>query len=134
MRRGFILAAAAACALIGVQPAAAQSDEVPFTGTTRVDAAVIRDAVQEILYFAPRGLKCDTLTGVEASLLPESWTPADPNFRIGPPGTRYERWDVSLCGRVERFLLGFWTAPDGGTLFQVGYPLPADAPTPLPRP
>ena len=122
MMGGFILAAALAAAA----PDAAQPSQIRFTGHTTADATLIRDALNEVARFSGHALKCGELTAVEASILPDGWQPADPNYRIGPPGTRYERWAVAQCGRTVPFLLGFWNAAEGGTLFQVGYPFPEE--------
>lgn len=135
----FILAAAALAP--AVQAPAAPADpaspsapaaEIGVTGDTIADPKVARDALRELGGFASRALKCSQIDGVEASALPAGWIPADPNFRIGPPGARYERWEVKLCGRSEPFLLAFWSEA-GGPQFQVGHPFPADPAKP-PKP
>jgi hypothetical protein len=112
--------------------AAADSLKVRFAGKTSADAAVAHEAVKEIVRFAPYGFRCDSVAAVEASLLPEGWMPADPNYRMGPPETRYERWEVSLCGRVEPVMVAFWSEPDAGPQFQVAHPFPAAAAPPRP--
>ena len=130
----FYLVAAIAIALVsppsappGAAPAAtASAVQVHVTGTTTADPALIRDAASEIQRFSAAALKCDQLSAVKASVQPAGWQPADANYRIGPAGTRYERWEASLCGRTEVFLVGFWAAAEGGTLFQVGYPFPKE--------
>jgi hypothetical protein len=106
----------------------ARADQVHFTGRTTVDGIVIRDALQTVLRVAAASLHCNQLTAVEASVLPAGWAPADPASRVGPAQTRYERWDAALCGHSEPFLLGFWPASDGGTMFQVHFPYPPDGP------
>lgn len=121
------IALAAALSLAAMLPAPARADQVRVTGYSTADATLIRDAVQQILLVSAGALECNELTAVEASVLPEDWRPADQKYRPGPAGTRYERWEATLCGRVVPFLLGFWDAPEGGTMFQVGYPFPAAA-------
>lgn len=107
----------------------AHADQVHFTGTTSVDQVVIRDTLQNILQIAAaRG--CNQLTAVEARMLPSEYHPADYRNHGERPGLRYERWDVTLCGGALPFLLGFWQAADGGTMFQIILPYPADAPGP----
>jgi hypothetical protein len=123
------VAAAFALLIIVAMPAPARADQLHFTGQTRVDGAVVRDAMQNVAQVAAGAEHCNQLTAVEASLLPDGWAPSDPAYRVGPAAsTRYERWDVSLCGRTVPFLLGFWPAPEGGMMFQVGYPYPEAAP------
>ena len=126
MRLGAIKLAAA-LSLASMLPTSARADQVRVTGESTADATVIRDVLQQILLVGAGALECNQLTLVEASVLPEGWLPADPKYRPGPPGTRYERWEATLCGRVVPFLLGFWDAPGGGTMFQVGFPFPAAA-------
>jgi hypothetical protein len=118
---------ATALSLASMLPASARADQVRVTGESTADATLIRDAVQQILRIGAGALECHELTAVEASVLPDDWRPADPKYRLGPPGTRYERWEATLCGRAVPFLIGFWDAPEGGTMFQVGYPFPAAA-------
>lgn len=112
-------------------PQPARADQVHFTGHTTVDELVIRDALQNILRVAVAREQCNQLSAVEARVLPADYRPADPAYRVAPDA-RYERWEVTLCGRVVPFLLGFWSAPEGGTMFQVGHPFPAE-PRPMPR-
>jgi hypothetical protein len=124
----FSLAAAAAVAPASEAPAAA---EVAISGRTTADPKVAHEALGEVGGFAGRALKCSQIDGVEASPLPAGWVPTDPNFRIGPAGARYERWEVSLCGRREPFLIVFWSDA-GGPQFQVGHPFPAGPAAPKP--
>ena len=121
---------AAFLALGSAMPAPASADGVRITGRTRADAALAQSAVQEIARFTPFKIKCDRLESVEASVMPKGWQPADPNFRIAPRGARYEKWNVSMCGRVEPFLVAFWKEKKAGKQFQVGHPFPADPPKP----
>ena len=125
--RSTAITLAAALSLASMLPTSARADQVRVTGQSTADAILIRDAVQQILRVGAGALECNKLTAVEASVLPDDWRPADPEYRLGPPGTRYERWEATLCDRVVPFLLGFWDAPEGGTMFQVGYPFPAAA-------
>jgi hypothetical protein len=115
-------------ALLAVGVAApARADQVHFTGSTTVDAVVIRDALQNILRIAAANEQCNVLSAVEASVLPAGYRPP-PAYAAAGAEARYERWDASLCGRVVPFLLSFWSPPEGGTMFQIGYPYPAEVP------
>ena len=112
--------------LLGSAPDAAALAKIGITGRTRApDAAVAQAALNEARGFA-RGtaLKCGEIRGARASLMPKGWAPADPNFRIGPKGARYERWDIGLCGKEVPFLVVFWKAK-GKADFQVAHPFPA---------
>lgn len=119
-----MLAALAAGSAAG----AAGPQQVHFTGRTTADAVLIRDALGNIMRFAAARDNCSTLSAVEADVLPADYVPADPKYRVGEGRVTYERWDAHLCGRVTRFLVHFWSAPQGGTMFSVSYPYPADAP------
>lgn len=118
------LAAAAAAA----SPDAAALARIGITGQTAApDAEVAQKAYSEAGGFAAGiAIKCGALKGAEASLMPEGWVPGDPNFRLGPKGARYERWNFDLCGKKVPFLVVFWT-DKGKSDFQVAYPFPADA-------
>ena len=128
----FILAAAALTPAPPAQapapPAApaAPAAEIDFTGQTTADARLIWDAMQEVMRFSSgHALKCDRVTAVKASIQPEGWQPADPNFRVALPGARYERWEVAQCGRVVPFLVTFWTVK-GTSEFSVAHPFPGE--------
>ena len=122
--RGFLLKLSALLVACGMA-APASADQIRFTGETSVDAVVIRDALQNVLRVAAVSEHCNAMSAVESSLLPHDYRPPQA-YDAAPAGARYERWNVTLCGRVVPFLLGFWTPPEGGTMFQVGYPYPAD--------
>ena len=120
------LALALAAAPPVVPPATAG---LSLTGKTAADPKIVPDALQEVGGFATRALKCGEIEGVEASPLPRRWIPADPNFRIGPKGARYERWVVKLCGKSEPFLVALWK-DKGRPQFAVGHPFPGGPPAP----
>lgn len=113
--------------LLGASPDAAALAKIGITGRTAApDAKVAQAALNETKGFAAgQALKCSEMGGVEARLMPKGWVPADPNFRIGPKGARYERWDIKLCGKSVPFLVVFWKAK-GKADFQVAHPFPAD--------
>lgn len=116
-------------ALLLAAAAAAQAAGPPtITGKTAApNPKIAREALQEAGGFATRSLKCSGGVGsAKASLMPKGWVPADPNFRIGPKGARYERWEVEACGRTEPFLIVFWKDKKAGPQYQVGHPFPAD--------
>lgn len=127
-------------ALLLAATAPAQAAEPPVAGPMTVtgrtkapDPRTAQAALQEAGGFALRSLKCGEVgPGAKASLMPKRWAPADPNFRIGPKGARYERWELQVCGRSEPFLVVFWTHK-GHPDYQVAHPFPADPPKP-PKP
>jgi hypothetical protein len=134
----FILAFAAALAAPPpasaplLPPSAAPAAQPPaaaplhVTGPTTGDPKVLNDALQEVQHFAGGHiLNCSDVTAVAATPMPKGWVPADPNFRLGPTGARYERWDVTMCGKVEPFLLVFWKDKTGPA-YTVGHPFPKD--------
>jgi hypothetical protein len=110
-------------------PAAAPAAPLHVTGPTTGDPKVLGDALQEVQHFAGGHiLNCSDVTAVTAKPMPRGWVPSDPNFRLGPRGARYERWDVTMCGKVEPFLLVFWKDKTGPA-YTVGHPFPKE-PTP----
>ncbi len=121
--------------LLGAVPDAAELAGIGITGRTAApDAKTAQAALNEARGFASgQSLKCGEMGGAKASLMPKGWVPADPNFRIGPKGARYERWDVRLCGRDVPFLVVFWKDRKAGPQYQVGHPFPAE-PAKKPKP
>jgi hypothetical protein len=114
--------------LLGSAPDAAALAQIGITGRTAApDAASAQAALNEVGGFASARqstMKCGERGAVKASLMPKRWVPADPNFRLGPKGARYERWDVELCGKSVPFLVVFWKHK-GRPDFQVAHPFPA---------
>ena len=110
-------------ATLAAAPAPLWADQVHFTGTTRVDAVVIHDALQQVLTVAAATERCNQLTAVEARPLPPGYRPPHPSDAI-PSTALYEWWDTTLCGRTVPFVLGFWPAPEGGYMFAVIYLYP----------
>ena len=114
--------------LLGAAPDPAALAKIGITGRTAApNAQVAQAALNEAGGFA-RGeaLKCSEMGGANAALMPKRWVPADPNFRIGPKGARYERWDIRLCGKDVPFLVVFWKDKKAGPQYQVAHPFPAD--------
>jgi hypothetical protein len=112
--------------LVAASPAWA--DQVHFTGQTTATPQLIKDTLQNILLFSHTTKKCDTLSAVESTILPKTYVPTDPKYRVGQPPIVYESWYATLCGEQTKFLISFWPSPEGGTMFSVGYPYPPDAP------
>ena len=106
----------------------APAAQVRFTGRTNADPVLIKDALQDILRVAQANQGCTTLSDVRSTVLPEDYVPEDERYRVAEAKVRYERWDVTLCDRPDSFLFSFWPSPEGGSLFALGYPLPADLP------
>ena len=97
------------------------------TGETAApNPEIAQAALNEAGGFARSALKCGDVGGAKASLMPEGWVPADPNFRLGPKGARYERWELQACGRSEPFLVVFWT-DKGRPDYQVAHHFPTEA-------
>jgi hypothetical protein len=124
----YLLAFAAALAVPSPPTATPAVAPLPpqlhVTGPTTADPKIVGDALQEVQHFSGGNpLKCSDVTAVAATPMPVGWQPSDPNFRLGPPGARYERWDVTLCGRIEPFLVVFWKEASGPS-FTVAHPFP----------
>jgi hypothetical protein len=119
--------------LLGASPDAGALAKMGIAGRTKApDAAVAQAALNEARAFAAgHALKCSQMGGAQASLMPKGWVPADPNFRLGPKGARYERWEIRLCGKDVPFLVVFWKKK-GRADFQVAHPFPADPVKPKP--
>jgi hypothetical protein len=130
----YLLAFAAALAapppvpppIVMAPPAAPLPATLHVSGPTTADPKIVGDALQEVQHFAAGNLlKCSDVTAVAATPMPRGWVPSDANFRLGPRGARYERWDVTMCGKVEPFLLVFWKEKTGPA-YTVGHPFPKE--------
>ena len=119
-----IAGALGAMVLACSHPAMAQ--QVRFTGQTGADQTLLRDALQQLARHAYATLSCATLTAVSSTVLPDGFEPRPAN-RVAARIVRYERWDATLCGRTVSYLFGYWPSPEGGSMFQVSYPFPAQA-------
>lgn len=115
---------AAMAALMGDVAAA---ETFRFSGTTTVDMTTARDALKQIQLVGLGKLNCGVISEVEAEVLPANYKPAETENYAAGSKEIYERWTVSLCGQRVPFLLGFWPAKQGGTMFHVRHPFPADA-------
>lgn len=103
----------------------ALADPVHFTGETTADTTLITDALRVLQRLAQDRLQCATLGAVRSEILPPRYVPPGGPGPEGAARTVYERWTASLCGKEVPFLLGFWPAAEGGTMFRVQYPFPA---------
>ena len=121
--------------LLVAAPDSAALAKIGITGRTAApDSATAQAALNDAGGFAAGdALKCSDRGAVVASLMPKGWVPADPNFRIGPKRARYERWDITLCGKSVPFLVVFWKDKKAGPQFQVAHPFPA-GPATKPKP
>jgi hypothetical protein len=104
-----------------------EAETFRFTGTTTVDMTVAKDALRVVQQIGSAKLDCGVIQSVEVEVLPSTYAPSNTDNYAGSAKETYERWTVTLCGKTEPFLLGFWPASDGGVMFHVGYPFPPDA-------
>lgn len=114
--------------LLAATPDSAALAKIGISGRTAApNAQIARAALNEAGGFAAGpSLKCAEMGGAKAALMPKGWVPADPNFRIGPKGARYERWEIRLCGQDVPFLVVFWKDKKSGPQYQVAHPFPAE--------
>lgn len=110
--------------IIATALSSAKADQVHFVGQTTADPTLMRDALRNVLLIAQARLNCSTLEVVKSEIMPSLFTPPGGRGPEGSAKTTYERWTATLCGKDVPFLLGFWAASDGGTMFRVQYPFP----------
>jgi hypothetical protein len=106
----------------------ARADRVRFTGNTTADVTLIKDALHNIVLYRVAKDQCSSLESVEAKILSPSYKPADAATRPEAGKGTYESWTATLCGKPTKVLMTFWPADDGGTMFAITAPYPADAP------
>jgi hypothetical protein len=92
--------------------------EPVFMGHTVADATVQRDALAIIRMLIQAKIKCSTLDLIESEGLAAD---AHPNVSLpsGAGPATYERWIVTACSRKQPFVVVFWPAKEGGTMFRV---------------
>lgn len=111
--------AAAGFALALSAAPAAQAYDVDFRGQTRASPQLKADLLTNIAAYAKGAYQCNFPFAVETALLPASYLPRTPMYRISSPQRSYERWVVNLCGTKRAFLIGLWPDGKGGAFFKV---------------
>ena len=94
-------------------------EQVRFTGTTSADEQLIHDAFQNIALYVRDSLKCDRIEQVAAEVLPDGTVKRDAAQPEGTGPATYEMWTVSFCGKKQPFLVVFWEAKEGGTMYRI---------------
>jgi len=94
-------------------------EQVRFTGTTTAGQQLIHDAFQNIAIYIRGSLKCNTIEEVVAEVLPDGTVKRDASQPEGIEPATYERWTVSYCGKKRSFVVVFWDAKEGGTMYRV---------------
>lgn len=112
------LVAAGFAAVLAMAPAA-QAYDIDFRGQSRASPQLKADLLAQISGYAKHTYKCSFPFSVETALLPASYTPRTPIYRISSPQRSYERWGVNLCGTKRGFLVGLWPDGKGGAFFKV---------------
>jgi hypothetical protein len=96
-------------------PLSSKADQLKFTGQTRADVPLIKDVLRNVQMIAKARMSCESIESVEATVLPE-----------GEANAQYERWQISLCGSKEDFLVATWRQPNTpGVMFRIGFPFPS---------
>jgi hypothetical protein len=98
---------------------AAAQEQVRFRGTTSADEQLRHDAFQNIVLYVRNSLKCDTIEEVAAEVLPDGAIKRDAAEPEGTGPATYELWTVTFCGKKRPFLVVFWEAKDGGTMYRI---------------
>ena len=98
--------------------------EIPFSGTTSASQPLIEDVMQNIVELGDTELGCPMPGSLVAEVLPEDFEPTSP--ALAPEGAGepiHERWTIDFCGREVAILLTFWSMEQGGTAFDLQYPV-----------
>lgn len=112
--------------ILALGPIPAVAEQVRFTGQTRADAPLIKDAMRHVQLIASGKWDCASIQAVASSLFPDGYRPPGGPHPEGNAKTVYEDWEITLCGKKERFLVAIWSAsPEPGYMFRVAYPAPA---------
>lgn len=98
---------------------AVAQEQVRFTGSTTADEKLINDAFQRIAHYVLESLKCQNIELIEADVLPDDAVKRDASQPEGTGPATYEQWTVTYCGKKQPFLVVFWDAKEGGTMFRI---------------
>jgi hypothetical protein len=106
-------------------PLSSKADQLKFTGQTRADVPLIKDVLRNVQMIAKARMSCESIESVEATVLPDGFSPEGARPE-GEANAQYERWQISLCGSKEDFLVATWRQPNTpGVMFRIGFPFPS---------
>ena len=97
----------------------AHAQQVPFTGQTRANTQLIHDIMQNVVTLGRGRYHCAAPDAVEAQPAPPDFAMSRWQSLAGTASITYERWNVSLCGTIASFAIGYWPASDGSFLFAI---------------
>jgi hypothetical protein len=110
---------------MAITPAVAQVPvQLRFMGQTLADQILLRDILRNILLFGNAKFGCSSIELVESEILDRNFDPGRNIAGTMAAQKSYERWQTTLCGKKEVFLISHWSAAQGGTDFAVTYPFP----------
>ena len=116
--RAFVHTVAAVTSTLVLSTAVAQ-EQVKFTGNTTADEKLIHDAFQDIAVYMRESLKCASIDLVETKVLPDGAVKRDASQPEGTGPATYEQWTVTSCGKKHPFMVVFWSAKEGGTMYRI---------------
>ena len=100
-------------------PMSFAQEQIHFTGQTTADAQLIKDALGSIADYLKDNANCPSVGDVESEILPEDTVKRDPGQPEGTSPATYELWTATSCGKQQSFLVVFWAAKEGGTMFRI---------------
>src|SRR5689334_2827885 len=100
-------------------PMAHAQEQIHFTGQTTADALLIHDALGSIAGYLKENANCPSVGDVQSEILPEDSVKRDPKQPEGTSPATYELWTSTSCGKQQAFLVVFWAAKEGGTMFRI---------------
>lgn len=109
---------------VAAYPSALTTKAVVFKGQTTADPALVDNVTDNIRRIAAERLKCNALTQITYEIMPSQYKPVGEKFSDKAKMT-FEKWTPTLCGKEISFLVGFWPTKEGGTMFRVVLPFPA---------
>jgi len=115
--------------LVVVVSASVGADQIRFVGDTTADSTLIHDTVQQLLLVVDGRFHCQQVQLIESEVLPPSYSPPAASRVQTAAKARYERWTATFCGKKVPFLISFWPASDGGSMFSVTHPFPSEGGT-----
>ncbi|RZL63506.1 MAG: hypothetical protein EOP81_12300 [Variovorax sp.] len=112
-----------AIALTVAATSGAQTGQVSTTGKTLASSKLATDVLNKIVEHNRTQNGCADVSAVRIEVLPRNYVPRQPAIAATSRGGHFERWSIDACGSQQKYQVGLWPAPKGGSDFAVT-PLP----------
>lgn len=89
------------------------------TGRTLATPQLTADILKRITQYTRATNGCSFPFSAFMEVLPRNYVPMQPAIPAIARGGHFERWTVNACGTKQRYQIGMWPSPRGGSDFAV---------------